>query len=97
MRADRDEPLSNSTRLSGVLRRMHLLIGFLGLTTVGMIAYGFHKGHKMAATHAPLVDAVMEINAGETAQTVLLRGARAGVLRLVRPPARAILYSSREA
>lgn len=41
--------------------RMHLFIGILGLSTVCLVAYGFHRGLLMAARRAPRVDAVMEI------------------------------------
>ena len=52
--------------------RMYLAIVILGLTTISMVSYGFHKGQTMAATHAPLVDAAMEIKLEATTSHLVL-------------------------
>ena len=40
---------------------MYVLTGVLGLVTVAIVGYGFHKGNRIAASHAPLTHAAMEI------------------------------------
>ncbi|MFQ5715924.1 MAG: sensor histidine kinase, partial [Nitrospinales bacterium] len=40
---------------------MYLLISVVGIIVTGMIAYSFHKGVRLSARYAPLVDAAMEI------------------------------------
>ncbi|MBN1908866.1 MAG: GHKL domain-containing protein [Pirellulales bacterium] len=61
MSTERDDASPRHEWLTGMPWRMHLLIAFLGLTTIGMVVYGFRTGDRIAATHAPLVDAVKEV------------------------------------
>ena len=63
---------SNTPNKMPVPWRMYLAIIILGLTTISMVSYGFHKGQTMAATYAPLVDAAMEIKFEATTSHLVL-------------------------
>jgi len=39
----------------------YLSIAAIGISLIGVVAYGFHQGNRITATYAPLIDAAMDI------------------------------------
>ena len=67
MNSNRGQNVRGSHQSPVVLWRMYLLIGVIGIATIGVVGYGFYTGHRMATVYAPLVDAAMEIKLQATA------------------------------
>lgn len=66
MSGPRPNPAGDAPVPTGVPWRMHVVITAAALVTVSAVAFGFHKGLRMTAGHAPLVDATMEIKLAAT-------------------------------
>lgn len=61
-----DNSSDGRDNLAPIPWRIHLLIILVGLTTIGVVSYGFYTGNRMNRVYAPLVDATMEIKLAAT-------------------------------
>ncbi|UCF94936.1 MAG: hypothetical protein JSW39_12550 [Desulfobacterales bacterium] len=61
MNFDRDGKTGGREHVPDTPWRMHGLIVIVGIIMTGIVGFGFHKGIRMNAVHAPLVDAAMKI------------------------------------